>query len=62
MGARLEFSPEEACQALDEMEMDGTRDGKVSLDEFVDWWHSVPIDTELKMKGKKHLKKLKKSA
>ena len=44
----LKFSPEEACQALDEMEMDGTRDGKVSLDEFVDWWNS---DTATKKKG-----------
>ena len=44
----LKFGAEEACQALDEMEMDGTRDGKVSLDEFVNWWNS---DTATKKKG-----------
>eukprot|EP01050_Picozoa_sp_SAG11_P016903 SAG11_NODE_2365_length_3457_cov_1.677189_3_plen_176_part_00 len=30
----LVLSPEDMCQALDEMEMDGSRDGKVSFDEF----------------------------
>lgn len=29
----LKFTPEEGCQALDEMEMDDSRDGQVTLDE-----------------------------
>ena len=49
---------EQLRDAMNEMSTDG--DQVITFDEFVDWWHSVPIDTELKMKGKKHLKKLKK--
>ena len=30
----LKFTPEEGCQALDEMEMDDTRDGQVTLEEY----------------------------
>eukprot|EP01048_Picozoa_sp_COSAG05_P017707 COSAG05_NODE_2463_length_3031_cov_2.166439_4_plen_233_part_00 len=44
----LKFTPEEACDALDEMEMDETRDGLVSLEEFVNWWNS---DSATKSKG-----------
>ena len=44
----LKFSGKEARQALDEMEVDGTRDGRVSLDEFIDWWQS---ETATKKKG-----------
>ena len=49
---------EQLRDAMNEMSTDG--DQVITFEEFVDWWHSVPIDTELKMKGKKHLKKLKK--
>ena len=44
----LELTNEQHRKALDEMEMDGTRDGLVSLDEFVHWWQS---DTATKKEG-----------
>ena len=44
----LEFTAEQAREALDEMEMDATRDGKVSLVEFADWWSS---ETATKLEG-----------
>lgn len=44
----LDFSVAEARQALDEMEMDHTRDGRVSLEEFVEWWSA---DTHTKAEG-----------
>jgi hypothetical protein len=36
----LKFTREQACQALDEMELDDSRDGKVSFREFESWWWS----------------------
>ena len=44
----LELTNEQHRKALDEMEIDGTRDGLVSLDEFVHWWQS---DTATKKEG-----------
>lgn len=44
----LKFTPEQACSALDEMEMEETRDGLVSLEEFVNWWKS---DSTTKAEG-----------
>ena len=49
---------EQLRDAMNEMSTDG--DQVITFEEFVDWWHSVPAETELKLKGKKHLKKLKK--
>jgi hypothetical protein len=36
----LLLSPEEVTQALAEMEMDETRDGKIEFDEFLNWWEA----------------------
>ena len=38
----------EVAQALDEMELDSTRDGKIDFDEFVAWWAS---ESKTKRKG-----------
>ena len=38
----------EVAKALDEMEIDGTRDGKIDFDEFVAWWAS---DSTTKQRG-----------
>eukprot|EP01043_Picozoa_sp_COSAG02_P010920 COSAG02_NODE_395_length_23127_cov_130.205663_4_plen_869_part_00 len=36
----LLLSPKEVTQALAEMEMDDTRDGKIEFDEFLNWWEA----------------------
>ena len=39
----LDFTYAQAQEALAEMEMDATRDGKVSLEEFAYWWSTETL-------------------